>query len=642
MGALAGIYSRARKPNLKSKLISMLSSQSHRDGNAPTIYEDRTCAIGMINRHDAIFIRNGCNLSPTAVPGQGIVGIHAFIDGVILDIPQHVHAFEKKGAPISSWHCSTILAHAYDTWGLTFMQHLEGEFACAIWDEANQNLILARDPYGKKPLHYHLSDKGLVFASEIKGILSAGVAPAIDLVSLSDFLSLNCFPYPATIFQNISQVPPGCILIYDGQSIRIQRYWYHEIHVDQSISIEQAVEELGQSIRSSVSRRLIGREVYCFLSGGIDSSAIVSYAAELSPQPVHAISVGFAEQEFNELEDAALMARHVGAIHHPMIASPDSFLDMLDQLVWHHDAPFTDTSAYPTYYAAKQAHEFTDIILGGDGPDQILCGSGHLVFAEENKLFEAKNSLYRHALRLAGLTAGRFAGDPTPAFFSRLQRRLYRESLSPVHAAYDLRSYFPDIVKHYVCTGDLWEVHLAHDPYRHPESWFREAHGLDTVNQYLFADMKFYMPDDLMIKVDRMCMAHGLETLSPFLDRTVAAVANKLPGAYKLNRIPEGTWSTKHILREVIRRRLPDDLLTKKKQGFGIPLDAWLRHDKGTYLRDVLLDPRTLNRGYFKKQAIDKMLNVFLENRGDYYFPPVNGLVALLTLELWHRRYVDK
>ncbi len=643
MGLLAGIYSEDLRSDLNSRLPKMIACQVHRDKMTPIVWFEEKCAIGMVNQHAAAFTSGYSNNNEQAPQQeQGIGEIHAFVDGIVLNVQQHASYFESKGGIVCPLDCSAIIGHAYAEWGMDFMNHLDGEFSCAVWDGKMQRLILARDVYGKKPLHYYYNGKELVFSSEIKGILKAGIVPDVDRISLSDFMSLNCIPYPATIFKDIYQVPPGSLLIFNGKCLSIQRYWYHDISVDSSITFDQAVYDLENAIRDSIRKRLIGEDIYCFLSGGIDSSTVVSYAAELSSRSVHAITVGFAEDEANELDDAAIMARHVGAIHHPVIASPDSFLQMLDELVFHHDSPFTDTSAYPSYFAAKLAHEFTDIILTGDGPDQIFSGSAHHVFAENHDIFTSRNWIVQFAMRFGASCAGCLTNDPTPTTFSRVQRKLYRESLSPVHAAYDLRSYFPDIVKRYMCSDDFWQIHVDNNPYRHPESWFSDAQGLDSVNQYLFADMRFYVPDNLMIKVDRMSMAHGLETLSPFLDKNVAAIANILPGNFKLRRGQQGPLLTKYILREICNKRLPKELLVKKKKGFGIPLGKWLRHDGGEFLKQVLLDTRTLSRGYFKKESIEKMIKVFLDNRGDYFFPSVNGLVSLLTLELWHRRYLDR
>jgi len=595
----------------------------------------------MANHHDAIFCDKANPPDAGSSSGMHDSEILAFVDGIVLDIPKHRQYFEKIGFSMPVPSCSGVVATAYRKWGLNFMEHLEGEFSCAVWDQRNQKIILARDPYGHKPLHYYHDGRKFLFSSEIKGIIAGGVSPEIDMINLSDFLSLNCIPYPATIFKDIFQVPPGSMIIADTNGIKSQTYWYPELAVDNALTLEEAVQQVSEGIRDSVKKRMVSQDTYCFLSGGIDSSAIISFAAELSDKPVHAVSVGFEEEEENELEDAALMARHVGAEHHQVIARPESFFSMLETMVYHHDSPFTDTSAYPTFYAAKLAREFTDIILTGDGPDQTMGGSDHHVFAVKQDLFACRSSIRRCSAGVAARLLEKLVPDPTPTLLSKTQRKLYRDSLSPVHAVFDLRSYFPDIVKCFLCSEDLWEVHRNNSPFRHPEAWFREAGPVDDVNKYLYADMKFYVPDDLMIKVDRMCMAHGLETLSPFQDINLSKIVDRLPGCYKIDVSPNGDITTKYILKKVCRNRFPQHILAKKKQGFGIPIEKWLRQDKGKNLREILLDSRFQSRGYFKKESIEKLVDIFINNKGDYFFPAPNGIVGLLTLELWHRRYLD-
>lgn len=640
MGLIAGIYSKSYVPDLADKLARMISIQSHRDSGKPETIIQRSLAFGMANQHDTIYSANlPEHHSPSKVSGNNYK-IKAFVDGIVLDTPIYRKYFENKGYQIPSPICSDIVASAYEEWGLDFMNHLEGEFSCAVWDPKNEKLILARDPYGHKPLHYCSDGNRLVFSSEIKGVIAGGAPSEIDMVSLSDFLSLNCIPWPATIFKNIFQVPPGGMIIVDNYGIRTKTYWEPAISVDQNLALSDAVVQTSEALRDAVKKRILSNDTYCFLSGGIDSSAIVSFASEIC-NSIHTISVGFEEEEENELYDAAVMAKHVGAEHHQVIATPDSFFEMLNTMVYHHDSPFTDTSAYPTYYAAKLASDFTDIILTGDGPDQTMGGSGHYVFALKNSTFSERDKAFQLMNKFGSRFAGFFSKDPTPSIFSKIERKLYRDSVSPVHAAYDLRSYFPDIAKKYLCSYDLWDVHIKNNPYRHPESWFKEAEGLDDVNKYLYADMKFYVPDDLMIKVDRMCMAHGLETLSPFQDISLSKIVNKLPEHYKINVSKNNEITTKFILKRICENRFPKHTLNKKKQGFAVPVEKWLSRKQGKDLRKILLDPQTLNRGYFKRKSLEKLVDVFINDKGDYFFPSANGIVGLLTLELWHRKYVD-
>ena len=615
MGIIAGIYKHLSKEEAGQRLTTMLEVQSHRDpvGKKVSHVADGL-AIGSVNHFDTIESRSN---KP----------VHAYVDGIVLDLP------EKKSS-------SAAVAAAYMKWGIDFRNHLEGEFSCVIWDDKEKLLILARDPYGHKPLHYFHSSGTLIFSSEIKGILAAGIQAEVDLVNLSDFLTLNNIPYPGTIFKNIFQVEPGALVLFDHNGLRVKRYWEHTIDVDETITFTDALEQIEPVLKNAVAKRMRGESTYCFLSGGIDSSAIVSYATEIGNKEVHTVSIGFEEEEENELEDAAIMAKHVGARHHSLVVKPDSFFEILDTLVYHHDIPFTDTSAYPTYFAGKVGAELTDVILTGDGPDQSMGGSSHHVFAVKNNIFAKRSGARRLLYGIATQILNQIVPSPTPSLPAKALRKIYRDSLSPVHAAYDLRSYFPDLVKKYLCNDLLWQAHCEHSPYRHPEKWFNEAKDYDNINKYLYADLKFYVPDDLMIKVDRMCMAHGLETLSPFQDGKLAEIVNTLPGSYKIHQ-QHGQIVTKYLLKELCCNRFPERIITKQKQGFGIPLEKWLRKDNGRIVKDILLDPLTLNRPYFRKAALRNLVQDFLDGKGDYFYPSPNAVAGLLTFELWHRRYID-
>lgn len=640
MGIIAGMIGPSNKAVMRMMLAKMIEVQRHRDMKGEIqSYVDDGVAVGMVNHHDSIFCDLGVKLFTEKENSHS--SVHAYVDGIVLNTPFIKDNFIKSDNSVLRPPCSSIVAAAYKKLGLDFMNYLEGEFSCAIWDRQEKRLILARDPYGHKPLHYYAKNNIFYFSSEIKGILEAEVPREIDLISLSDFLSLNCVPYPATIFKDIFQVSPGSILIADQEGLRLKTYWTPSIAVKQEISLDDAVSKLSAALKSAVEKRMVTSDTYCFLSGGIDSSAIVSFASEIAGKKIHAVSVGFEGEEKNELQDAEIMARHVGAELHQVIASPDSFFDMLETLVFHHDTPFTDTSAYPTFFAAKLGCQFTDIILTGDGPDQSMGGSGHHVFAVRHNIFSQRAKIHRLFTKFGSQVIGSFVKSPVPSFLSKIQRKLYREYVTPVHAAYDLRSYFPDIVKQYLCSDKLWGVHECNDPYRHPESWFKETADIDDVNRYLYADMKFYVPDDLMVKVDRMCMAHGLETLSPFQDLEVASIVNQLPGSYKINVTEHDEIITKFILKKICANRFPKHTLTKKKQGFGIPLERWLKQDNGKAVKDILLDHRTLNRQFFKKAALEKLVDVFLEDRGDYFYPGPNTVAGLMTFEIWQRKYID-
>jgi len=639
MGLIAGILLRKNQDSkLNRDLDAMLAIQSHRDRQKPLSFVSGDFTFGGANSQN--FMPELEKKKNFSIEDLSFGNIRVFVDGVVLELEKHGKFLNSKGVRIPVLSGSAVIAGMYKLLGLDFMRFLEGEFSCAVWDKEQKQLVIARDPFGHKPLHYYQDEHRFVFSSEIKGILAAGVEKNIDMVSLSDYLSLNAIPHPRTIFRGIKQVSPGYMAVVSRDNFDLKRYWQPEFKTRENITVEDAVGLVSEKISRSVKKRLVGEEPYCFLSGGIDSSALVSFAAEISDKPVNAVTIGFSEAEADELEYAKLMAKHVGAKHRHVVAEPDSFFAMLEKLVWHHDSPFTDTSAYPTYFAAKLAREYTDTILTGDGPDQAMAGSGHHVFALKNNFFQNRNAFTRKISGgLSGLLSS-VAKIDNASFLSRLRRKLYRDSLDSVEALFDVRSFFPDPVKEKLCDKELWQIHKREHPYKHPVSWFEFVSGDDYINKYLYADMNFYVVDDLMIKVDRMCMAHNLETLSPFQDIELAGIVNALPGEYKLYQA-NGNITTKYLLKKVCEERFPLQILEKKKQGFGIPLEKWLRQEKGKYLKEILLDDKTLERGYFNKEALRKFVRDFIENKGDYYYPSPGGIVGLLTLELWHRKFMD-
>lgn len=640
MGLIAGMMFSSERNILSERpqLDAMMAAQRHRDNGSPAHALSARFLLGMSNKHNMTFC---ANTGETAQ--MDFDDIVVAVDGIVLEADKRHDELVMAGYRPVSLQATAIIAAAYRVWGMDFMQRLDGEFACVVYDRKKHLLLLVRDPYGHKPMHYFCDENRVVFASEIKGVLAGGVPRAVDMVSMSDFLTLNGIPYPSTIFKNIRQVEPGTILAISARCEKKSiQYWNPIREVKSTMSLVEAQKGLECSLKDAVRKRMVGQDTYCFLSGGIDSSAVLSYAAEQSPKPVKAITVSFDESEVNELEDARAMAKHVGATHYSVVAKPDHFFEMLQTLVHHHDSPFADTSAYPSYYAGKLGRQYTDLILTGDGPDQTLAGSAHHVFAVENGLFNARGAAARLLSGIGSGLIGAFWASPAPSTVSKIRRSLYRGSLDPVERIYELRAYVPELMKRYLCTGDLLDTHQSFDPYRHPQEWFGYAKGMDNVNRYLYADIRFYITDDLMIKVDRMCMAHALETLSPFQDKAVADIVLRMPGAMKLSVSDDGTITTKYILKEICRKRFPASTLQKKKQGFGIPIEKWLRHDGGKYLREVLLDPHTLGRGYFHPGRMEKLVNDFLAGRNDYFYANAYGMISLITLELWHREYIDQ
>lgn len=633
MGLIAGIYSYTKDLALTESLQKMMRIQSHRDRSFQITYSFKHLAIGMCNRHNVLFYKDDIKLNSKDNNIEKNLNIYAIVDGIVLDAQSQKRCLVDMGICADNLSSSSIVAAAYAKWGMDFMKHLEGEFACAVWDKNKNIIILARDLYGHKPLHYYYKNNKLLFSSEIKGILAGGATPEINLLALNDFLSLSHVPNPDTIFKNIYQVSPGEMVVLQKKCIKKIKYWQHKIEIDKTLTIDEAETQFEGLLRAAIKKRMVNSETYCFLSGGIDSSAILALATELSSTPVHALCVGFDDSEFDESDDAEIMANHVGAKFTKVTAKPESFYEMLDKLIYHHDIPFYDTSAIPTFYAAKLARSYTDVILTGDGPDQSLGGQEQILSTKKVSSMN-ENILFQSLARITSEALGFFIKDITPTFASKLLRWLYK--FTNPHDT----GFFPYMVKKFLCTEEFLRLHMKSDPFRHVKRLYEENRHLDNLSKRILKDIHFYVADGLMVKVDRMCMANELETLSPFQDKHLSELISKMPASFKIN-INNGTIMRKYILTKVCRKYFPKRILEKRNQGFAIPLVKWLKHDNGKYLKEILLDETTYRRGYFKKDSLENVVNTFLDDKGDWYYPNPAGIFSLLTIELWNRKYID-
>jgi asparagine synthase (glutamine-hydrolysing) len=643
MGVIGGICFSA---DPSARLRAILDCQSHRAAGAVTVvHAGPGYALGMQNPHDGVWADGGEGQRPGA--DAAVRSPHAVVDGIVLDGPALRAELADRGVVVERPTCAALVAGAYRAWGLGFMEHLEGEFACAIWDDDRRRLVLARDPFGSRPIHYFDRDDEVVFSSEIKGVLAAGVVSGVDLRSLSHLLSLNGVPAPGTLFRAIKKVEPGTLQVFESEPRRSRSrgYWSPIPEIERGIGVEEAAEELEAALRRAVRRRMLRPETFCLLSGGMDSSCVVSLAAEAGDRPVHAVSIGFEDASHNELDDARAMARHVGAEHHYEICKPHALPELVEKVVRHQDEPFFDTSAFPTHDAARLAASVTDLVLTGDGPDQLNGGSPHHVFAVETGHFAPPGRL-DPARRRALTTTERLLRplldrlDPRPSLPAKVRRKLHRMALSPIRSFFDIEAYFPEIVKRHLCSPELWRHHVESHPYALPERWFAECEDADSICKVLHADVRLFLPDDLMVKVDRMFRVFGVETLCPFLDRGVARTFLKLPGRLRVSE-ESGRVVTKRTLRRITDPRLPPRLREKKKQGFAVPLDRWLREEHGDYLRDTLLDSRALSRGIFRPEVVRRMVETFLAGENDYFYANEFAMIGMVSLEVWHRTYID-
>ncbi len=522
-----------------------------------------------------------------------------------------------------------VLLYLYEDFGIDCVPMLRGMFAFAIWDARAQRLILARDRLGKKPLFYAVDDHGLTFASELKSLLKAGCRTELDPVAIHHYLTFQYVPTPLTIFRGVRKLPPGHLLTYADGKASESKYWaLSYAKGPETRSDREYQEEFEALLKESVRLRLVSDvPLGAFLSGGLDSSAVAAEMTGAMDQPVQTFSVGFNDTSLNELPFARQVAAHLGAEHHELLVEPDA-VAVLPALVRVYDEPFGDSSAIPTYYLARFARQFVTVALNGDGGDELLGGYPRYSLTLWDSL-TARNHSMRNKDRLRTLLGGalwaRSASDRVLGTLDRL--------LAPLSLTYLGRiSYFTPAEKERLYAPDFAAAVRGHDSYRLLEQWFEEVHASDALDLLLGVDTRSYLPDDLLVKMDRATMAHGLEVRSPLLDHKLVEFAAALPTHLKIRH-----HESKFLLKTVMRGRLPESVLQRPKQGFAVPIDRWFREEARDLVRDTLLSTRSIGRGYFDPAQLRRLLDAHQqegERHGD-------RLYALLMLELWHREYAD-
>jgi len=519
------------------------------------------------------------------------------------------------------------IVHAYEEYGPSCVQHLRGMFGLAIWDAGARQLFLARDRVGKKPLYYTVTPAGtLVFGSELKSLLQhPDVKREVDLDALDAYLTLGYVPDPQSIFRGIKKLPPGCYLTFSESGLQIASYWDFDFSEVGKKDEAEYVEELRALLDESVRIRLMSEvPLGAFLSGGIDSSTIVALMAQNISQPVKTFSIGFHEDSYNELEYARLTARKYGTDHHEFFVTPE-ICDIVDELTWHFDEPFADSSAIPTYMVSKLARDHVTVILSGDGGDELFAGYTRYAIDRRRNAFSYMPGVVRK-----GMMQPLSSALPHGALGRNF---IYNVSLDPIDRYLDSVSIFTQLQKRSLYS-DHFTSHLTN-----VDAVSQSFHALaaqvktgSPVDRLLYLDSKTYLPGDIMTKVDRMSMAVSLEARAPLLDHKLIDFVTRIPSGMKLM----GN-ETKHILKRAVTGLVPDEILNRPKQGFGVPVQEWINQQLRDRMRDTLSDTRTRQRGYVNTQYLDVLLDEHARGRRDHS----SRLWALLMLELWHRRFVD-
>lgn len=535
---------------------------------------------------------------------------------------------EQAGHRFRTRTDSEVIVHGYEEWGEACVERFRGMFAFAVWDGAARRLLLARDRLGVKPLYYAtFPDGGVIFGSEIKSLLAdARVSRAWRPDALDAFLTLLYVPAPGTIYDAVAKLPAGHMLLADRSGIRTRQYWDLEFTGTGDASREdEYLEQLDALLRESVRLRLISDvPLGAFLSGGVDSSTVVAYMVETSDAPVITTSVGFDVQAYDELTHAETVARHLGCEFHPQIANPN-IQDLLPTLAWHFDEPFADSSAVPTYYVSKAARSLVTVALSGDGGDELWAGyPSHRIEQLEQR---ARSWLGPGA----GLVGSLAHALPRSLRAARALRRL---ALPPADAAVTKRlgAMFDLDAKRRLYTADLRRALAGADPLAPMRDAYASCRSTDPLDRALYADVKTYLVDDILTKVDRMSMAVSLETREPLLDHRLLEFVARVPSSLKLRQ-----GRSKYLLRRLLERKVPRSIVERGKRGFEAPVGEWLRGPLAEMATDLLTDGRLAARGLFQQAEVERLWTEHRSGAADHR----HRLWQLLMLELWFRQFAD-
>ncbi len=557
--------------------------------------------------------------------GNEANSVIATCNGEIYNFRDLRKELERQGHRFRSGSDTEVIPHLWEGDGPDCLARLQGMFAIALWDERTQELALVRDRLGVKPLYWAPVGDGLLYASEPGAILASGlVEPEPDPVAIAQYLSLQYVPAPLSGFRGIRKLAPGEALLFGRGKTEVRRYWsLHYPTVPPKVDPRDALDQLDALLRDATRDRLISDvPLGAFLSGGIDSSLVVSYMAELAPR-VSTFSIDFPVAEFSEGPYARRVAAIYGTQHEEFVVEPN-IIPTVAESVRYAGEPFADSSAIPTYLLSRLTRQRVTVALSGDGGDEAFGGY------RRYQLAASFDRLGRTA-PLAGRLLDALMPAPVAARFPIAKRAATALRRSPADFyATMMASFNPERIER-LCQPDFltaaggsrrgWDDVLASPP-------------IPGVNRFMALDVATYLPDDLLTKVDRMSMAHALEVRSPFLDYRVQEFGASLPASLKLRR-GMSKWCLKQLAE---RRGLPTELVHRPKQGFGIPIGQWFRTDLRGWLEQILTDPRTAQRGYFHPQEVRRLLDEHLGQTVDH----TSRLWKLVMLELWHRTWIDR
>lgn len=548
-------------------------------------------------------------------------------NGEIYNYRELRERLEGSGHVFRSDSDSETIVHLYEDLGLECFEHLNGMFSIALWDGKRRQLVMARDRLGKKPLFYQFRNGQLLFGSELKALAVApGFDRSISPGAIDQFLTYQYVPHPNSIYRSSNKLPPGHLAVVRDGSLQVQRYWQIDWQHEQEMDAATAASRLDELLRDSIRMRLRSDvPLGAFLSGGIDSSLVVTLAQAQMQEPLNTFSIGFQEAEFDETAYARQVAAAAGTRHREYKVTPDA-VSILDQLVYHYDEPFGDSSAIPTWYLCQWTREHVKVALTGDGGDELFAGYERYRALALSRWFD----------RVAGPVLGsRFvqglpASNRRRSFIRRVQR--FGEALNqPLARRYmNWIQIFPERLRHDLYTTDFLAQLPPEDPFEFFETAWKDLAPRDLIARASLADLVTYLPCDLMTKVDIASMAHGLECRQPMLDYRIIEFAAGLQTRHKYRR-----GVGKRLLRRTFEDLLPRQIWTRRKMGFGVPLGSWFQNELRELTQQRLLGTDARCHQYFRADALREIVEQHMSGRVNQCY----RLWNLLVFESWLRKW---
>jgi len=621
MCGICGIVS--RQGISREVLERMTATLRHRGPDDAGYFVDSHCALGH-RRLSIIDLRTGSQ--PILNEDESLA---ILFNGEIYNFLELRAGLEERGHRLKTRTDTEAILHLFEEEGEACVEELRGMFSFAIWDRNRRRLVAARDRLGKKPLYYTTQAGLFAFASELKALKAVpGLSFTLDPQAVDDFLSLQYVPSPRTIFREVRKLPPAHILTVQADRLEVHRYWEPPSRQEDR-SEEHWIEDLRSVVEEAVRLRLVSDvPIGAFLSGGVDSSIVVALMSRLSGTRVKTFSIGFSDPAYDELRYARLVAEKYATDHRELRVEPRA-AEALPTIVEHYDEPFGDSSALPTYYVAKLGAEFVKVALTGDGGDESFAGY--------ERYAALKLSLILDRWPPLKLLARPLAAIPASAQPKTLRRKLKRFAgslrLSAEERYISWMCFFSEAERAALYRPEFQKALEGHAGEGFLRELYRAQKGADALHATLLLDLKSYLPEDLLVKMDRASMANSLEARSPLLDHKVVELAARMPAGLRLKGL-----KGKHMLKRAFGHLLPTEILHRPKMGFGVPVSRWFRGELRELLSDSILSSGALSLAYFQRSEIQRLVEEHIEGRADHGAK----LWLLLMFELWHRRWLPR